>query len=43
MGLKRELLPHEEIEMWERRDVAVDFVCSIVVMSSLAFLVACLL
>lgn len=33
----------DELEMWRRRDVVVDYCCSVVVMAGLTFLVACLL
>lgn len=39
-----QMSPREEIEMWERRDVVIDFVCSLAIaFGGIVLIVACLL
>lgn len=39
MAVKRELTVREEVELWQRRDVTIDFVCAVVLMVGLGFIV----
>lgn len=34
-----ELTPHEEVELWQRRDVTIDFFCTVALMVGLGFIV----
>lgn len=34
---------HSELEVWQRRDVTIDFVCAVLIMCGGAFLLGCLL
>lgn len=37
------MTPREEVELWQRRDVTIDFVCAVLIMCGGAFIAACLL